>query len=94
MTIEISDASQQLLAELIASGRYRSVDEVIAAAANAPILLKPMPSHVEVDELAAQQGVHPIGDFRDLRADFWPNGETAASFLNSTTNEPDSPRVL
>jgi hypothetical protein len=34
-----------------------------------------------VEELAAEQGVQPIADPRELRGDFWPPGESTDEFL-------------
>ncbi len=33
--------------------------------------------------MAAAQGVGPIQDFRELEADFWPEGESMEDFLSS-----------
>lgn len=34
-----------------------------------------------VEELAAEQGVTPVGDPADLRGDFWPENESTDEFL-------------
>ncbi|MHC4252674.1 MAG: hypothetical protein ACYS9X_26450 [Planctomycetota bacterium] len=34
-----------------------------------------------IEELAAEQGVKPITDLKLLRADFWPEDETADEFI-------------
>ncbi len=36
---------------------------------------------VDLDELAAQQGVEPITNLGELFGDFWPEDETADEFL-------------
>lgn len=35
-----------------------------------------------VEELAAEQGVHPVADPAELRGDFWPANESTDDFLN------------
>jgi hypothetical protein len=35
-----------------------------------------------VEELAAEQGVQPIGDPRTLRGDFWPQDESVDEFVS------------
>jgi len=40
-----------------------------------------IPEHIDMDELAATQGVSLVEDFRKLKADFWPEGESVDDFL-------------
>ena len=95
MNIEINDKTEELLTELIASGRYGSVDEIIADAAQRLPAVPGLPEHIEIDALAAEQGVEPISDFHTLRADFYPAGETTEQFLSFLHNdrESDEPRM-
>lgn len=95
MNIEINDRAEELLTELIASGRYRSLDEIIVDAARRAPAVPRLPEHIEVDVMAAEQGIEPITDFRSLRADFFPPGETSEQFLSflHAELESDAPRV-
>ena len=38
-------------------------------------------AQVRLEELAREQGVHPIEDPSSLVADFWPEDETADEFI-------------
>ncbi|QDU91749.1 hypothetical protein Pla175_51800 [Pirellulimonas nuda] len=100
MQIELNSQSEKLLSELLASGLYDGIDDVIAAAAGrardqgSPSALAPLAEHVEVDALAEQQGVGVVLDFTDLKADIGPPGETTSDFLSFLRNgrEADAPR--
>lgn len=95
MKIEIIRKSE----ELLESGRYRSLDEIIAAAAgplpSAESELTSMPDHIEVDDFAKREGIGVLEDFRKLKADFWPQDETAEEFLSAIHHGRDDnqPRV-
>lgn len=40
-----------------------------------------LPPKIDLDALAARQGVRPIEDPAEMRADFWPEDETADEFI-------------
>ena len=42
---------------------------------------QPRLPHIDPEALAAAQGVQPVADPRELRADFWPEGESADDFV-------------
>jgi len=54
-----------------------------------------MPEHLSVDDLATQQGIGPVADFKDLKANFYPPGETTDEFLSflAEARLNDAPRV-
>jgi len=54
-----------------------------------------MPEHLSIDELAVAHGIKPVQDFRDLKAHFFPPGETTDQFLSflRSDNFNDVPRV-
>ena len=41
----------------------------------------PVRKPLDLDELAAQQGVKPVARFEDLLGDFWPEDERIEDFL-------------
>ncbi|CAN0365368.1 unnamed protein product [Ectocarpus sp. 4 AP-2014] len=101
MNIEISNETSRLLSSALAEGPYSSADELIAAMVrqnqptNGATTISEMPEHLDVDQLALEQGVEPISDFRELRAKFWPEGESVEDFLKTVDGRSrnDSPRA-
>ena len=101
MHIELNDNTEKLLKIVLATGRYNSVDDIIAKVAavlpTAPSspTIQQMPEHVDIDNLAAEQGIGLVKDFRDLKADFFPPEETTDEFLSflHADNNHDVPRV-
>lgn len=83
MNIEITGDAEKFVQHALASGQFKSVDEIIASFAglHGDKPLASMEDHIDVDELAATQGVGPIQDARDLKADFWPEDESVDDFL-------------
>lgn len=57
--------------------------------------IPPIPEHLDAAQLAREQGVGPILDFRDLKGDFYPPGETSDEFLRpiERRRRDDAPRV-
>ncbi len=88
MHIELNENTEKLLKLVLATGRYDSVDDIIAeAAAVLPTdlsssTIQQMPEHVDIDDLAVEQGIGPVKDFKDLKADFFPPEETTDQFLS------------
>ena len=39
-------------------------------------------ARIELEKLAAEQGVQPIFEFESLRADFWPEDESVDDFIS------------
>jgi len=101
MHIELNENTEKLLRMVLATDRYDSVEDIIAeAAAVLPTALssptiQPMPEHVDIEDLAAEQKVGPVKNFRDLKADFFPPEETTDEFLSflHVDNHHDVPRV-
>ncbi len=88
MNIEITGETEQLIRAAIAAGRYASAEEVIVEMVKrykdvTSHSILPMPKRIDLDAMAAAQGVGPIQDFRELEADFWPEGESMEDFLSS-----------
>ncbi len=54
------------------ASQYRTSDEAEVGG---------LPRQIDVDALAAAQGVGPIKDFRDLKAEFWPENESVDEFV-------------
>jgi hypothetical protein len=54
-----------------------------------------LPKHIDIDTLAAAQGVGPNRDYRDLNADFWPEDESVDEFVGElrALREQDLPRM-
>ena len=101
MHIELNETTEKLLKMVLATGRYDSVDEIIADAAgvlqappSSPTIQR-LPEHIDIDDLATDQGNSPVKDFRDLKADFFPPEETTDEFLSflHADNRHDVPRV-
>ena len=101
MHIELNENTEKLLKLVLATGRYDSVDDIIAEAAavlptgpSSPTIQQ-FPEHVDIDDLAAKQKIGPVKDFRNLKADFFPPGETTDEFLSflHADNYHDVPRV-
>lgn len=96
MDIELKPETEKLLARLFASGRYNTLDDIVgdvaAKLADGPA---PMPEHLDPAELARKQGIGPIQDFRSLKADFYPPGETSEEFLRPLyeRRRADAPRA-
>lgn len=84
-----------LLLELIASGRYQSIEEIIADVDHPRPVEPAIPEHVEINDLAAEQGIEPITDYRSLSADIFRSGETTEEFLSFlyADRDSDAPRV-
>lgn len=40
-------------------------------------------ARIELERLAAEQGVRPIADFDSLKADFWPKDESVDDFVRT-----------
>jgi len=95
MHIELNENTEKLLKIVLATGRYDSVDDIIAEAAAVLPPVQQMPEHVDIDDLAAEQGIGLVKDFRDLKADFFPPNETTDEFLSflHADNHHDVPRV-
>jgi len=53
-------------------------------------------AHARVWELASRQGVKPIQNMEDLKADFWPEEERIDDFLSwlSALRQSDRPRSI
>jgi len=101
MHIELNENTEKLLKLVLATGRYDSVDDIIAEVAavlpTAPSspTIQVMPEHVDIDDLAVKQRIGLVKDFRDLKADFFPPKETTEEFLSflHADNHHDVPRV-
>jgi len=101
MHIELNENTEKLLKMVLATGRYDSVDDIIAVAAGvvstppSSSTIQRMPEHVDIDDLATKQKIGPVKDFRDLKADFFPPKETTDEFLSflHADNHHDVPRV-
>lgn len=100
MNIELSEETSNLLRSVLAAGGYSSAEELIAALArqahapNGNGAFEEMPLHLEVDQVAADQGVGPVADFGLLGAGFWPEGESVDQFLAASRSRTptDLPR--
>ena len=88
MNIEINGETERLIQAALASGKYISAEEFVAAMAKQELrsgldgeLPGELPNHIDIEELAASQGVGPVEDFRDLAVDFWPKDESVDDFI-------------
>jgi len=88
MHIEIDGVTEKLIQAGIASGRFRSAEDVIAemarawaasTAVSAAALPRLSPS-TDIRALAAEQGIQPF-DPHAAPPDFWPEDETCDEFL-------------
>jgi len=88
MQIEIDGETERLFRSALATGQYESAEEIVAELAKqlqvgaAEDFLQPLPEHLDIDDVARKQGVDPISDFRQLKADFGPPDETSEEFLS------------
>ncbi len=100
MQIEITGETERLIQAALATGEFASVEEFIATMArhvqpkSTVTELPDTPKHVDVDTLATQQGVGPIADYRNLKADFWPEACSVDDFVGQirTLREQGVPR--
>lgn len=101
MNIEINGETEQLIHAARASGKYASAEEFVAAMAKQELKPNPngerldeLPERIDVDALAAQQGVKPFRADEPLSADIWPEDESTDEFLRflreSRTEAPNS----
>ncbi|QDV61977.1 hypothetical protein [Crateriforma conspicua] len=94
MQIQLPAHIEASVIAALQAGEYdRVADEIAAAIRDNAATVTPsvesrakreiprIPDSVTIDELAREQGIGPIKDFRDLKADFWPEGETTEAFL-------------
>ncbi len=87
MQIEVSQETAKLFQAALASGKYTSVDELIAAMAthfqqcDKGIDIQSMPEHIEFDELAKLQEAKAFDASSKAPADLWPEDESADEFL-------------
>jgi hypothetical protein len=101
MQIEITGEAEKLVQAALASGRYTSAEEFIAAMARrlhnegSDGQFGELPKHIDIDTLAAAQGMGPVRDYRDLNADFWPQDESIDAFVGElrALREQDLPRT-
>ena len=100
MNIEITGETEQLIRAAIATGQYASAEEFIDQrrkwyedCTSHPHL--PKPKSIELDAVAAAQGMGPIQAFRDLEADFLPPGESIDEFIKDirALRDADEPRT-
>ena len=91
MQVELSPETLRMLEAVMANGKFASIDECVAAMAKR-VQSRPVDS---IEQLADEQGVSPIRDFRQLKADFWPEGESVDDFLREIRERrpADEPRV-
>lgn len=99
MHIQITGETEKLIRAAIAAGEYTNAEDFVAAMAvkwlRETAKANPVMSRrVDLDALAAAQGVGPIQDFRELEADFWPEGESVGDFLASINEIRDVNRSL
>jgi len=89
MQIEVTGEAEKLLRDALASGRFASASEFIAAMARGATERQRAPHSQEMSDtidlqlLADQQGVGPVKDFRELQASFCPQDEAADGFLEA-----------
>ena len=101
MQIEITGETERCIQAALASGKFASAEEFIAATLKSDTGdkshgLPRMPTHVDIDTLAAAQGVGPIKNFRDLKATFWNDDDSVDTFVNEirALRDQDAPRDL
>ena len=86
MQIEITGELEELIRAELALGHYRTPEECVAAIlrkwdATMREAMPEIPKDIDIDALTAQQGVQPIRDAKQLKADFWPEGENVDDFV-------------
>jgi hypothetical protein len=88
MRIEINGDAEKLIQAGLASGKFQSAEEAVAAMArawaesasdSAQALPRLSPS-TDIRDLAAKQGIQPFNP-NAKRPDFWPPDESVAEFL-------------
>ena len=102
MQIEINGETEKLILSAIEAGDFASAEEFIAAIAKRysneradSAEFHTLAKNITVDELALQQRVGVLNDFRSLNSDFWPDGESVNDFIHSAKSqrEHDVPRA-
>ena len=94
MQIEISGDAEHLLQAVLASGQFASAEEFITQMAKqygrtVGEQMGKRRNQVDVDTLALEQSVGPLSDYRDLKADFWNEGESVDSFVQEIRSVRD-----
>ncbi|MEZ6117759.1 MAG: hypothetical protein R3C28_14480 [Pirellulaceae bacterium] len=94
MQIEINGETERLILSAIEAGDFASAEEFIAAIAKRyrneqadSSEFHALATHITVDELAFQQRVGVLNDFRSLNSDFWPDGESVDDFVHSAKSQ-------
>jgi hypothetical protein len=88
MQIEVTGETERLIQAALASGRYASAEEFIAAMANdwkgkhpGVSVLPAMPQRIDLPTLLDNQNVKPCQDPKSLETDLWPKDESPDEFL-------------
>lgn len=96
MNIEINGETERLIQAALASGKYTSAEEFVAAMAKQELQPGPiheLPDRIDVDALAAQQGVRPFRANEPRPSGIWPEDESTDEFLRflrESRTEPNS----
>ena len=96
MQVEITGETERLIKVALASGKYSSIQQCLDAMAKglessfSRTELQSLPERIDIDQLAANQGVIPFRMTDNLPFGIWPEDESAdefLQFLQSTRNE-------
>ena len=87
MQIEITGELEAKVVAVMATQSLDSPEEAIAwlldqrPAQVGAKRISLLPKQIDIEQLAKEQGVGPIEDFRDLKYEGWPDDESADEFL-------------
>jgi hypothetical protein len=87
MQSEISQETAKLFQAALASGKYTSVDELIAAMAihfqhyGKDIVTQNMPEHIAIEELTKSQGAKAFDASSKAPSALWPDDESVDDLL-------------
>jgi Arc/MetJ-type ribon-helix-helix transcriptional regulator len=90
MRIDITGEMEKLIQAQVAAGQFDSPAEFVEATVKhwqrthnggPGEAIGPLHEHADIEELAAAQGVGPLRDPAQLRADFWPDDESVDDFV-------------
>lgn len=87
MLIEITGELETKVKEAMAAGEFATPQALLVYWLNDMALTQSltspvgMPVKLDPDALAAKQGIGPVTDFRQMKFDDWPEGESVEDFL-------------
>lgn len=99
MNIEIHGNLEARLKAAMAAGDFSTPEELLEhmltlkMSDSSKSIAAGMPDKLDPDVLAAKQGIGPLTDFRQMKFDAWPEGESVDDFIAAIREERGSSEV-